>query len=88
MEVWSAGLVQVPEPDVEIVDWWKNSLLHLPNCEGRVAAALLVYMAWNIWKERNGRIFDGVLLLASPVVVFIKKETGSRQAALRVPSVL
>jgi hypothetical protein len=29
MKDWSAGLVQVLEPGMEIEDWWKNSLKHL-----------------------------------------------------------
>jgi len=53
MEDWSGGLVRVPEQGLQIEDWWRNLLMHLPKKERRVAAALLMYTVWNIWKERN-----------------------------------
>ena len=28
---WSVGLVQVPEPGLEIEDWWKASISQLPK---------------------------------------------------------
>ena len=78
--------MQVPEPGLQIEDWWKSSLRNLPKDERRVAAALLVYMAWNLWKERNRGIFEGVSVLDTHIFVFIK-EIGLRQAALRVHGV-
>ena len=87
MKDWSAGLVQVPEPGLAIEDWWKASLSHLPKDERKIAAALLMYTTWNIWKERNRRIFEGVSLPATQVFVSIKEEFGLRKVALRAPSV-
>jgi len=31
MKDWSVGLVQVPEPGLEIEDWWKASISQLPK---------------------------------------------------------
>ena len=75
-----------PELGLEIEDWWKLSLVHLPKAERRIAAGLLVDTAWNLWKERNRRIFEGRSLPALQVVALIKEEIGLRVAALRVPS--
>jgi len=87
MRIWSAGLVQVPEPGLEIDDWWKSSLNNLSKADRRIAAGLLMYTAWNIWKERNRRVFQGVSTSAPQVFALIKEELGLRQAALRVPGV-
>ena len=87
MEDWSGGLVRVPEQGLQIEGWWRNSLMHLPKKERRVAAALLMYTVWNIWKERNRRIFEGASLPATRVVALIKEEIGLRQSATGVPSV-
>ncbi|RLN40830.1 hypothetical protein C2845_PM01G13320 [Panicum miliaceum] len=87
MRNWSAGLVQVPDPGLEIEDWWKSSLNNLPKADRRIAAGLLMYTAWNIWKERNRRVFQGISASASQVFALIKEELGLRHAALRVPGV-
>ena len=87
MEDWSGGLVRVPEQGLQIEDWWRNLLMHLPKKERRVAAGLLMYTVWNIWKERNRRIFEGASLPATRVVALIKEEIGLRQSATGVPSV-
>jgi hypothetical protein len=72
---------------MELEDGWKNSLSNLPKAERRIVAALLMYTAWNVWKERNQRVFEGVSVSAPQVFAFIEDELGLRQAALRVPSV-
>ena len=57
IQAWAGQLVQVPNGSLEIVDWWQKELAHLPKKTRRTKAALTMYCAWNIWKERNRRIF-------------------------------
>ena len=58
IQAWAGQLVQVPNGSLEIVDWWQKELAHLPKKTRRTKAAFMLYCAWNIWKERNRRIFE------------------------------
>jgi hypothetical protein len=37
--------------DLQLEDWWRANLQNLSKQEQRVKAAVLMYVAWNIWKE-------------------------------------
>jgi len=57
VQAWAGQLVQVPNMSLDIVDWWQKEPAHLPKKTRRTKAAFMLYCAWNIWKERNRRIF-------------------------------
>jgi len=84
---WSNGVVKTPERGVDIEAWWMSSLQLIPQEQRRHVAALLMYTAWNIWKERNRSVFEGRSMTAPLVFGCILEELGLRQAALRAPSV-
>jgi hypothetical protein len=47
-------LVKVPDADeLEVEVWWSSGLNPLPKKQRRSTASILMYTAWNIWKERN-----------------------------------
>jgi hypothetical protein len=43
---------------MRILDWWERELAKLPNKIRKLKAAMMIYTAWNIWKERNRRVFN------------------------------
>jgi hypothetical protein len=40
------------------MDWWQKELAQLSKKARRLKAAMMIYCAWNIWKEGNRRVFD------------------------------
>jgi len=50
------GAVQMPAQGLDIRDWWRDDLSDLLKERSFMAAAMM-YIAWNIWKERSRRIF-------------------------------
>jgi hypothetical protein len=47
-------LVKVPDADeLEVEVWWSSGLNPLPEKQRRSTASILMYTAWNIWKEHN-----------------------------------
>jgi len=79
--VWTQQLVRAPDDSLEIIDWWEKELAYLPAKKRRLKAALLMYCAWNIWKERNRRVFDQVQKTPAEVMQEIKAEVNTRKLA-------
>ena len=84
---WSNGVVKTPERGVDIEAWWMSTLQLIPQEQRRHVAAMLMYTAWNIWKERNIRVFEGRSMTVPLVFGCILEELGLRQASLRAPRV-
>ena len=89
MHLWSDGLICTPSPSVDVEEWW-NSSLRAANDEnmGRIAA-ILIYTSWNVWNERNRRIFQGTSQSPAQILNLIKQEMDIRRQACegRVPYV-
>jgi hypothetical protein len=64
--------------NIDLEDWWNVSLQGCTKEDKRWVAALLMYTAWNIWKEPNRRTFDGQLAPPSRVLALIKEEMTMR----------
>ncbi|PAN46043.1 hypothetical protein PAHAL_9G159700 [Panicum hallii] len=89
MEDWTQFLVIKPAPDIQILDWWEKDLVGLPKKTRKLKAALMIYAAWNIWKERNHRVFDQKVDSPPEVMQEIKREVTDRKMAcggLELPS--
>ncbi|WVZ67318.1 hypothetical protein U9M48_016414 [Paspalum notatum var. saurae] len=84
--VWSNNLILPPVVDcLSVEDWWLTVFLGKPEEHHKTISGILMYIVWNIWKERNRRIFDGKS--ASPTTVFsrAKEEMALRRAACGQP---
>jgi len=62
--------------------WWEKSLPGRSITKQRITAAILMYSAWNIWKERNQRTFEGTTQTPAQVLRLIKDELGLFSRAL------
>jgi hypothetical protein len=67
--------------DLSLEEWWNNSLLGVRKEDRRRKSALLLYTAWNLWKERNRRVFDGLQALPTRILALIKEEMQLRESA-------
>jgi hypothetical protein len=78
---WTEGFIRVPNQNLSLAIWWNGELARLSSEDRLRCAAYLIYAAWNLWKERNRRIFDGVLSTPSRVLQLIKDEMAQRESA-------
>jgi len=82
---WTNAKINVPVQDASIQDWWCDTLACHSVKEQRHVAAILMYTAWNIWKERNRRIFEGKSAEPRVVLQLIKEEVLLRVRACGAP---
>ncbi|KAF8665960.1 hypothetical protein HU200_054046 [Digitaria exilis] len=71
----------VPDRDVSMERWWNQTLAGLPKTIKRDRASLMIYTVWNLWKERNRRVFDGQYNTPQRVLALIKEEMKMRSVA-------
>jgi hypothetical protein len=57
-KILTADKLEVPSRSVQLEGWWNAAVSG--KSKRRHEAALLIYTAWNLWKERNRRVFEGV----------------------------
>jgi hypothetical protein len=78
---WTHSLVQVPSRTIRLEGWWNAAVSNKPKDEARLTAALVIYTAWNLWKERNRRVFEGVSESPTRLLARIKEEVQVRRLA-------
>jgi hypothetical protein len=78
---WSENLVSVSRPGVGLEDWWNSSTNSLPKDRRARVSAIIIYTTWNLWKERNRRVFNNKSSTPSHVLALIKEEVQLRRLA-------
>ena len=56
-----------------ISEWWESAASHITRDRSREFNGNVIYTMWNIWKERNRRIFEHNSLLVMQVAGKIKE---------------
>ena len=62
--------------------WWEEVATKVPRSERRRLNGVVIYTFWNIWKERNRRIFDNKIETVTEVAARIKEDIEQRKRAL------
>jgi hypothetical protein len=50
-----------------LADWWELEARRVPKQDRRRFNGVVIYIMWNLWKERNRRIFENMFKLAQQV---------------------
>jgi len=66
----------------DIRSWWEEVARKVPRSERRRLNGAVIYTFWNIWKERNRRIFDNKIETVPQVAARIKEDIEQRKRAL------
>ena len=62
--------------------WWEEVATKVSRSERRRLNGVVIYTFWNIWKERNRRIFDNKIETVTEVAARIKEDIEQRKIAL------
>lgn len=54
-------------------EWWKR-VLHTPHIPNGPLKSLIILVGWELWCERNTRIFRHVATTLTTIIAKIKKE--------------
>lgn len=88
VEQWTSHFVLKPDAaSSELEAWWLMSLQHVDAKQRRSKVALMLYTLWNLWKERNRRIFEGSQAQPATMLQLIKDEVLLRVKACGAPDV-
>ena len=86
--VWSQVLswenfdVQLPQQDPQCLAWWEEVASKVPKQERRTFNGVLIYVVWNLWKERNRRIFENEHKTSEQVAYLAKEDIVQRRRAM------
>ena len=66
---------------MQIMSWWEEAVTVVPLTERRRFNGMVIYTFWNLWKERNRRIFNNNSESVMQVAARIKDDIEQRRRA-------
>ena len=66
---------------MQIMSWWEEAVIVVPLTEWRRFNGMVIYTFWNLWKERNRRIFNNNSESVMQVAARIKDDIEQRRRA-------
>ena len=94
-EVWNlvlawkhfdTNLIRPQTQPTEIRTWWEQVAATVPRQRRRHFNGVAIYTMWNIWKERNRRIFQNVAMDARQVAFKAKEDIYMRSRVFSNPT--
>jgi hypothetical protein len=80
---WENFDVQLPQQDPPgMATWWEDVASKVPKQEHRTFNGVLIYVVWNLWKERNRRIFENEHKTSEQVAYLAKEDIVQRRRAM------
>jgi len=65
-----------------IAKWWEEAASKVPMQDRRRFNGILIYIVWNLWKERNRRIFENEHKTVQQVASLTKEDIMQRCSAV------
>lgn len=89
-EVWSLvckwhNLVVLNSQPAETSSWWEQINRQGSESQKKVVRGALLTTWWNVWLERNRRIFQNISCTAVEVACLVKQDLDLRKTAFRPP---
>jgi hypothetical protein len=81
-EHFDVQLIHPTQDPPHLKSWWEEAATKIAKQEKRRFNGMVIYMLWNIWKERNRRIFDNAHESAMQVALRVKEDIEQRKSAL------
>jgi hypothetical protein len=75
-------LTQFDQDHARFGAWWKETVCKVTKEDRKRFNGLVIYTCWNLWQERNRRIFSNTQELALQVASRIKEDIAQRKRAL------
>lgn len=88
-ELWVAArslhlrVAEIALGATSIRSWWRKINTGVPKDARHKQVRFAVYIAWNIWKERNRRVFQATNAQVPTILQLVKDEIGLLQEAAR-----
>jgi hypothetical protein len=73
-------IIPSDEPS-HLIRWWEETQAKIPKSE-RLFNGVVIYTLWNVWKERNRRIFTDTFQTAAQVASRAKEDIEQQERAL------
>jgi len=63
-------------------NWWEEAASKVPKQDRRQFNGIIIYIVWNLWKERNRRIFNNAQKTGQQVAYLTKEDIMQRRGAV------
>lgn len=81
-ENFDSHLIQSIHDHVHLSSWWKEAAAKVTKEERRRFNGLVIYASWNLWKERNRRIFNNAQELVLQFATRVKEDIEQQRRAI------